>query len=127
MNPYIRFVRRHLEVYFWREQFLALQTTEFQNAYQGIFFEEQGKFNQATASPLCNMSALNPGRPPAVLVCSNYLARASQRVEDTFRRKRLMPYFGSKGLQGIIDSNPNRSHRADQAAFPYAFCAQSGR
>jgi hypothetical protein len=54
-------------------------------------------------------------------------ARASQRVEEAFRRKRLMPYLGSKRLQGIIDSNPHRSHRADQTAFADALSAESGR
>jgi hypothetical protein len=44
-------------------------------------------------------------------------AGASQRVEDAFRRKRLMLYLGSERLQGIIDSNPHRSHRTKQTAF----------
>jgi hypothetical protein len=68
----------------------------------------------------------NAGKWPKLLKLS-ITAGASQRVEDAFRRKRLMSYFGSKRLQGIIDSNPHRSHRADQAAFADALSAKSGR
>src|SRR5262249_9113916 len=65
------------------------------------------------------------GNGPKLLKLST--AGASQRVEDAFRRKRLMPYFGSERLQGIIDSDPHRSHRADQAGFADALSAESGR
>lgn len=53
--------------------------------------------------------------------------RPSQRVEHPFRRKRLMPYFGFQRLQCIIDSNPDRAHRADQATFPDALGTELGR
>src|SRR5436190_14378383 len=54
---------------------------------------------------------------PALRKSCCLFTRTRQRIEDAFRRKRLMPYLGSKRLEGIIDSNPHRSHRADQATF----------
>jgi hypothetical protein len=47
-------------------------------------------------------------------------ASPSQCVEHSLGRKGLMPYLGTKRLQGIVDSNPHRSHGADQAAFSNA-------
>src|SRR6476646_4777464 len=54
------------------------------------------------------------------------IAGASERIQNSFGRERLVQDLGAKRLQRVVDRHPHRSHGADQPGFADALGAELG-